>query len=236
MGEDSTTYASDDGAAQLKRLASEGTVVRHYLEPSIRAPKRFAPSNPDNNSTWLECLLRVVDVKYMVPTVGSRASERLADSLWDGKTGATGGGGPPVDSGAAAEVEVELLTGRTHQIRGQMAALGFPLVGDVQYGGAMASSSSSAENAGFASANKERLALQCCELEFLDPDFITNRKGEVRGIPSEEGRWNRFRLDRAWWTPLIEQYNEEEKEEEGAAAVATMSAEHNGNGGVPRQR
>ena len=232
MGENATTYASaaDDGAERLRRLASEGTVVRHYLEPSIRAPKRFAPSNPNNNSTWLKCLLRVVDVKYIVPTVGSRASERLADALWDGKTGATGGGGPPVDSGAAAEVEVELLTGRTHQIRGQMAALGFPLVGDVQYGGAAVSSS---DDAGFASANKERLALQCCELEFLDPDFITNKQGEVRGIPSEEGRWNRFRLDRAWWTPLIERYEEEEEEEEEeAAAAATMSAEHDGTGGV----
>lgn len=34
------------------------------------------------------------------------------------------------------EVEVELLTGRTHQIRGQLSAEGFPLVGDVPYGGA----------------------------------------------------------------------------------------------------
>ena len=90
MGENATTYASaaDDGAARLRRLARDGTVVRHYLEPSIRAPKRFASSNPDNNSTWLECLLRVVDVKYMVPTIGTRASERLADALWDGRTGA----------------------------------------------------------------------------------------------------------------------------------------------------
>ncbi len=32
-------------------------------------------------------------------------------------------------------VEIELLTGRTHQIRAQMADFGYPLLGDVKYGG-----------------------------------------------------------------------------------------------------
>jgi len=30
---------------------------------------------------------------------------------------------------------VNLITGRTHQIRGQLSQLGFPIVGDDQYGG-----------------------------------------------------------------------------------------------------
>ncbi len=36
--------------------------------------------------------------------------------------------------GRGARVEIELLTGRTHQIRVQLAAHGWPIVGDLQYG------------------------------------------------------------------------------------------------------
>lgn len=38
-------------------------------------------------------------------------------------------------SGEYALLEVELLTGRTHQIRGSLAYLGYPIVGDSKYGG-----------------------------------------------------------------------------------------------------
>ena len=31
---------------------------------------------------------------------------------------------------------IELITGRTHQIRAQLSALGFPILGDLNYGGA----------------------------------------------------------------------------------------------------
>ena len=42
--------------------------------------------------------------------------------------------GKPDKCIGAVELEVELITGRTHQIRGQLSALGYPLVGDAQVG------------------------------------------------------------------------------------------------------
>jgi hypothetical protein len=53
------------------------------------------------------------------------------------------------------------------------------------------------------------LALQCCELEFLDPDIVTRRKGKIGMNRSK--RWNRFRVEEAWWTPLVQRYQEESK-------------------------
>jgi 23S rRNA pseudouridine955/2504/2580 synthase len=42
---------------------------------------------------------------------------------------------PLETNGLYTLLEVELLTGRTHQIRGSMAYIGHPIVGDVKYGG-----------------------------------------------------------------------------------------------------
>ena len=42
---------------------------------------------------------------------------------------------PLGDNGNLTLLEVELLTGKTHQIRAQLAAAGHPLVGDAKYGG-----------------------------------------------------------------------------------------------------
>lgn len=58
-------------------------------------------------------------------------------------------------SGVNAIVEVKPVTGRSHQIRAQMAAIGCPLVGDTKYG---------------AKAHWDgRVALHAARLEFLHP-------------------------------------------------------------------
>jgi len=60
------------------------------------------------------------------------------------------------------EVRIELLTGRTHQIRAQLAALGAPICGDVQYGATK-------------KYDLEKIDLEAETLEFLDFKFTTKR-------------------------------------------------------------
>jgi Janus/Ocnus family (Ocnus) len=99
------------------------------------------------------------------------------------------------------ELEVELLTGRTHQIRGQLSEAGFPIVGDAQYGGAL---SVDARMLDRDSSGDDKLALQCCQLDFVDPDIVQKQDGTVD--MKRSNRWNRFRLDDAWWTSHLRKY------------------------------
>lgn len=97
---------------------------------------------------------------------------------------------------AVVEVEVELLTGRTHQIRGQLAALGFPLCGDSMYGGSLPVPTTPTDITRKGNADgyrsSEYLSLQCCELSFLDPCHNDQR--------------NKFRLAEAWWSMWLQDY------------------------------
>jgi 23S rRNA-/tRNA-specific pseudouridylate synthase len=199
-----SSWTAKQGVTQLETFAAEGTIVRHYLEPSaVCGPKRFVEKLPEDatKKKWPECLLKIRSVGKVCSLLGSQAGGDLAHALWDNPDYITSESAEhriPTDCQAVVEVEIELLTGRTHQIRGQLSTLGFSLVGDARYGGALP--------ANYTSAGSEKVALQCCELEFLDPDIIVKEDGVLFMKQSE--RWNRFRLERAWWTPLLQQYQE----------------------------
>ena len=66
-------------------------------------------------------------------------------------------------------VRIQLLTGRTHQIRAQFSAIGCPLVGDQKYGG----------------AENEVIGLWSCKLQFRQPysgeplEFIQKPQGKL---------------------------------------------------------
>lgn len=79
-------------------------------------------------------------------------------------------------------VEVRLHTGRTHQIRVQMAGISHPIFGDMRYGGAQ--------------AQKGKLALWAYSLSFLHP--VTKERLKFIACPPEtEVPWKAFDLSKA---------------------------------------
>ena len=79
-------------------------------------------------------------------------------------------------------VEVRLHTGRTHQIRVQMAGISHPIYGDMRYGGPL--------------AQKGRLALWAYSLSFLHP--ITKERLKFIAYPPEsDSPWKAFDIAEA---------------------------------------
>lgn len=225
---DSSSSLSSSMASEVERLRkyqAEGAIIKHFLEPSIRAPKNFLQSIPlgvDNPESWAECLLKITNITNICTVVGNTPSHVLATNLW-------GKFGKPNDCVAILELEIELLTGRTHQIRGQMAALSFPLVGDVQYGGAIPNTSSEymkncrGRAEGF--LDSETLALHCSTLEFLDPDVIADDDSD-KEIQRSSDRWLSFHLDEAFWTPFVKRYHDESASLSGSSMTYEGSFSH----------
>ncbi len=81
--------------------------------------------------------------------------------------------------GGLSLAEVKLHTGRTHQIRVQMAAINCPLYGDMRYGG---------EN-----AVKGKLALWAYSLRFTHPTTGEKLRFEIEP-PKDEKPWNAFTI------------------------------------------
>lgn len=184
---------------KLKALVKGNTIVRHFLEPSFKSPRVFSA---EYNEEWLECLLKLKKVGCPVPILGN-ASSSLISKLWGCEEN------KPEKIIAVVEVEIELLTGRTHQIRGQLSTLGFPICGDVLYGGSKPCKVHDVETSrreGYFDGymNSELLALQCCELSFLDPQYEMDSRGEEIAIRSE--RWNTFCLETAWWSNILQEH------------------------------
>jgi 23S rRNA-/tRNA-specific pseudouridylate synthase len=204
-----SSWSVGQAVRQLKSLAETGEVVRHFQEPSLRAPKRFVQQENSKKdiagaaAPWLECLLRIRSTSQPYSLIGNASSRRLAQALWSSPTEVI-----PPNCKAIVELQVELLTGRTHQVRGQLSAMGFPLVGDVQYGGAGPRYS---EDNGIMEppSGAHDLALQCYELEFAIPEPVVNYDGTASLRRST--RWYRFRLERAWWSPLLVAYDQHNK-------------------------
>lgn len=115
-------------------------LMTHYMESSPRAPKQVST---EAHPGWAQCQLRVLQQSEI-------ASESKHPDVY-------------------SEVLIELITGRTHQIRAQLSAAGFPIKGDIAYGSPLKLS------------EHEFHCLRSDSLQ-VPPSFLRNEALNVKGL------------------------------------------------------
>ncbi|KAM7255027.1 hypothetical protein ACFE04_020268 [Oxalis oulophora] len=93
-------------------------IMTHYMRPINMAPRLVSQ---DFVQGWYFCQLEVLECKE-VPWPDAHIEEKYSveNCGWTSKS-------------SAYECQINLLTGKTHQIRAQLAACGAPIVGDSMY-------------------------------------------------------------------------------------------------------
>lgn len=93
-------------------------IITHYMRPNKMAPRLVSE---DFVQGWPLCQLEIMECKE-IPWPDTLSEEKycIEDCGWPSKQ-------------VAYECKINLLTGRTHQIRAQLAAYGAPIVGDSMY-------------------------------------------------------------------------------------------------------
>ena len=150
----------------LTKSAMQQAFIVHRLDRETSGLMMFARN--ESTQSALQRSWKNVTKKYLAIVEGtpSLAEGTLKDHLTETRTlvvhrVATGGGLAITHyrvlkkSGDKALLELTLETGRKHQIRVQLAAIGHPIIGDRKYGAQ--------------SDPARRLALHSCELKFRHP-------------------------------------------------------------------
>lgn len=156
-------YARSAAAAgDLSREIREGSFQKHYL-----AVVRGVPEEPKGELCDLLQRNKAERKTYVVTTPGKDAQEAALryGTLESVET----------ETGPLSLVRIELITGRTHQIRCQFASRGLPLVGDRKYG--------SPEETG-------EIALWSHSLRFHHPK--TGEELAFTLLPPREAPWTAF--------------------------------------------
>lgn len=134
----------------------------HVMTKRLKPPHEFAPlSSQGAEPTQKLCELIVLE-SAPVTTTGEPGASSTAPTAPPSRFAST----------------IKLITGRTHQIRGQLAALGAPVVGDRLYGWEpnldLRDSKPCCDRTDVgneANPNLESFALICTQMRFLDCDF-----------------------------------------------------------------
>ncbi|MBQ2713273.1 MAG: RluA family pseudouridine synthase [Clostridia bacterium] len=157
---------TDKAAARLSQAIREGEMEKQYFAIVVGKPaeehghlEHYLKKMPDNT-------VRVVPAT----TEGAKRAELVYTVLQTTKDLKT----------PLSLVKIDLITGRSHQIRVQMKHIGCPVFGDVRYGGNI--------------AKGYHLALFARHLKFAHP--VTGQTMSFYAYPPEEEPWLRFDIDR----------------------------------------
>lgn len=127
-------------AAEISKQITEGNFHKKYL-----AAVEGSPLKEDN---WQDYLFKDSRKNKVYVVKNARKGAKEAKLAYRVLASAT------TDKGVRTLAEIELFTGRTHQIRVQFASRGFPLMGDGKYG---------------SKDNKTKNALCSVEIRFFHP-------------------------------------------------------------------
>ncbi len=156
---------SSKAASRLSQQLVDGDFEKRYFTVLVGEPKE--------ESATLTHYLKKNAVNNMVyvcpPTVSGAKMARLNYSVLDVKDG-------------LSLTDVRLYTGRSHQIRVQMSAMGTPVYGDMRYGGEK--------------AKKGYLALWAYYLSFTHPVSKERMVFRVQP-PKDNAPWNLFDTERS---------------------------------------
>ena len=200
-------HKDGDDIDRIEKMVNR--TIEHYVDVKSATPKKFVRNKPKSStSEWAHCQLKIIGVgqskNFRAACVSSKYSDSndytLAHRLWDPRKDH-----PAEDIGVryVMQIDVQLLTKSPHQIRGQLAALGVPIVGDGPYGGGVCEMRMHQHM-------WTRMAVQICNLEFGLPKWEerTEEEGEKvkRELVSSTEETCKFHLNTAWWTEYLVDY------------------------------
>ena len=200
-----------DNIDRIEALVDNQTIIEHYVDVRSPTPKKFVRQvPPKSNHKWEKCQMKITAVSsqsmnFRAACVKSKYADSndftLAHRLWGPDKAC-----PAEELGIqyVMQVDVQLLTKAPHQIRGQLAALGIPIVGDAMYGGGVC------EMRGHRHM-WTRMAVQICHLEFTLPkwdEVETEDKSSKKRVlvSSDEGDRCVFHLNTCWWSEYLVDY------------------------------